>query len=174
MQVISNFQLHNAQPITPPWEMEMYWILWCISISDFQIIVSHILDSDYIQIIFHIKDHVRTKNVSAPLEEFTDWEQLQSLVSNLISPRIEINSGAEVYKAARAFTASIVSAYMLSTSKIALSELTKDLPGLDLLLKFKKRMWKLWQEIRDPGCKKAVHFISKSIRRMTRKKALER
>jgi hypothetical protein len=25
MQVISKFQQHSAQPITPLWEMEMYW-----------------------------------------------------------------------------------------------------------------------------------------------------
>jgi hypothetical protein len=37
MQVISKFQHHNAQSISPMWEMEMYWILWCIRISDFQI-----------------------------------------------------------------------------------------------------------------------------------------
>jgi exonuclease III len=36
LQVISKFQHHNAQPITPLWEMEMYCILWCIRISDYQ------------------------------------------------------------------------------------------------------------------------------------------
>jgi hypothetical protein len=35
-------------------------------------------------------------------------------------------------------------------------------------------MRKLWQETRDPGCKSAVNWVSKAIRRMTRKKALER
>jgi hypothetical protein len=67
-----------------------------------------------------------------------------------VSVVIEINSGAEADKAARAFTASLASAYRLSTSKITLSELN-DLPGLDRLLKYKKRMRKLWQEtgIRD-------------------------
>jgi hypothetical protein len=35
-------------------------------------------------------------------------------------------------------------------------------------------MRKLWQETRDPGCKKTVNWVSKSIRCMTRKKALER
>jgi hypothetical protein len=34
-------------------------------------------------------------------------------------------------------------------------------------------MRKLWQETRDPGCKKTVNWVSKSIRRMTRKKPLE-
>jgi hypothetical protein len=57
------------------------------------VIVSDILDSDHLPIIFHIPDHVRTKNISAPLEKFTDWERFQSLASNLISPRLEINSG---------------------------------------------------------------------------------
>jgi hypothetical protein len=32
----------------------------------------------------------------------------------------------------------------------------------------------LWQETRDTGCKKAVNWVSTSIRHMTRKKALER
>jgi hypothetical protein len=35
-------------------------------------------------------------------------------------------------------------------------------------------MKKLWQETRDPGCKTAVNWVSKAIRRMARKKALER
>jgi hypothetical protein len=115
------------------------------------VIVSDILDSNHLPIIFHILDHVTTNNVSAPLEKFTDWERFHSLASNLISPRLEINSGAEADKAVRAFTASIASAYRLSTSKITLSELNNDLSGLDRLLKYKKRMRKLWQETRDPG-----------------------
>jgi hypothetical protein len=95
------------------------------------VIVSDILDSDHLPIIFHILDHVRTKNVSPPLEKITDWDRFQSLASNLISPRIEINSGAEDDKAGRAFTASLASAYRLSTSKITLSELNSYPPGLD-------------------------------------------
>jgi hypothetical protein len=57
------------------------------------VVVSDILESDHLPIIFHILDHVRTKNVLAPHEKFTDWERFQSLASNLISPRIKINSG---------------------------------------------------------------------------------
>jgi hypothetical protein len=60
----------------------------------------------------------------------------------------------------------------MSTSKITLSELNKDLSGLDLLLKY-KRMRKLWQETRVPGCKTEVNWVSKAIRRIIRKKALE-
>jgi hypothetical protein len=32
----------------------------------------------------------------------------------------------------------------------------------------------LWQETRDPACKTAVNWVTKSIRWMTSKKALER
>jgi hypothetical protein len=69
----------------------------------------------------------------------SDSERFQSLVSNLTSPRIEINSGIEANKDVHAFTASIALAYRLSTSKITLSELNNDLPGLDRLLKYKKK-----------------------------------
>jgi hypothetical protein len=42
------------------------------------------------------------------------------------------------------------------------------------LLSYKKRLRKLWRETRDPECKTALNWVSKSIRRLTRKKALER
>jgi hypothetical protein len=115
------------------------------------------------QITFHILDHVRTKKVKAPSGKFRDCEWIQGLASNLISPRNEINSGEEVDKAAQAFTASITSTYRLLTSKITLAELNNDLPGPHRLLKYKKRMRKLWQETRDPGCKTTVYGVSKSI-----------
>jgi hypothetical protein len=38
------------------------------------VIVSDILDSDHLPIIFHILDQVRTKTISAPLQKCTDWE----------------------------------------------------------------------------------------------------
>jgi hypothetical protein len=78
-----------------------------IRLSD--VIVSDILDSDHLLIIFYILDRVRTKEIWNPLEKFTDLERFQSLASNLISPRIEINSGVEADRA-RSFTASIASA----------------------------------------------------------------
>jgi hypothetical protein len=49
-----------------------------------------------------------------------------------------------------------------------------DLPGLDRLLNHKQRLRKLWHETRDPACKTAVNWVVKTIRRMTRKKELER
>jgi hypothetical protein len=130
--------------------------------------------SDHLPIIFHILDHVKIKNLSEPIEKSTDWERFQILVSELISPRIEIYSGVETAKAARDLTASIASAYRLATSKVTLSGINNDIPGLDRLLKHKRRLRKLWQETRDPACKMAVNWVTKAIRRMTRKKALER
>jgi hypothetical protein len=138
------------------------------------VIVSDILVPDHLPVIFHILDHVKIRNLSDPIEKFTDWDRFQSLASELISPKIEIKTGVEADKAARDFSASIASAYRLSTSKSTLLDLNNDLPGLDRLLKHKQRLRKLWQETRDPACKTAVNWVSKAIRQMTRKKALER
>jgi hypothetical protein len=103
-------------------------------------IVSDILDSDHLPIIFHILDHVKIRNFSNPIEKFTDWDRFQSLASELISPKIEIKSGVEADKTARDFSASIASEYRLSTSKITLLDLSNDLPGLDRLLRHKQRL----------------------------------
>jgi endonuclease/exonuclease/phosphatase family metal-dependent hydrolase len=54
-----------------------------IRVSD--VIVSDILDSDHLPIVFHILDHVKIRTLSEPIEKFTDWERIQSLASNLIS-----------------------------------------------------------------------------------------
>jgi endonuclease/exonuclease/phosphatase family metal-dependent hydrolase len=70
---ISKFLHHSVQPITLLGEMEMYWFIVVhknIRLSN--VIVSDILDSDHLPIIFHILNHVRTHNLSAPAEKFTD------------------------------------------------------------------------------------------------------
>jgi hypothetical protein len=99
-----------------------------------------ILDSDHLPTAFHILHHVRTKNLQEPFEKCTNWERFRSLASNLISPRIEINSGIEADKAVCHFTAAVASAYIPLISKITSSELNHDLPGLDQLLNYKKRL----------------------------------
>jgi hypothetical protein len=104
-----------------------------------EVIVSDILDSDHLPIIYHILDHVRTRNPSDPVDKFTDCKRFQSLASELISPRIQINSGEEANKEVHDFTASTVLAFRLSTSKITLSDLNNDLPDLENLLKHKRR-----------------------------------
>jgi hypothetical protein len=89
---------------------------------------------------------------------------VSKLASELIALKIEIKSGIEADKAALDFTASIASAYRLSTSNITLLDLNNDLSGVDWLLKHKQRLRKLWQETRDPACKTAVNWVSKAIR----------
>jgi hypothetical protein len=46
----------------------------------------------------------KRKELSESLEKFTDWESFQSLISNIFSPIVEINSGVEADKAACDFT----------------------------------------------------------------------
>jgi hypothetical protein len=77
-----------------------------IRLSD--VTVFDILDSDHIPIIFYLLEPVKVSNVSKPIEKLTDWKQFQNITSELISPRLEINSGTEADKAVRDFTASIV------------------------------------------------------------------
>jgi hypothetical protein len=55
-----------------------------------KVIVSDVLDSDHLPIVFHILDHVTTRNLSDRVEKFTDWDRFQSLASDLVSPRIQI------------------------------------------------------------------------------------
>jgi hypothetical protein len=90
----SKFQHHNAPLIIPLREMVTHWTLWFTRILDFQVTVSNILDSDHLPIIFHILDHVKIRNLSEPIEEFTDWERFQSLASDLTSPRLKLNRQA--------------------------------------------------------------------------------
>jgi hypothetical protein len=57
--------------------------------------------------MFSILDHVKAREVLDPVEKFTDWERFQSLASDLVSLKIQINSSIEADKAARDFAASI-------------------------------------------------------------------
>jgi hypothetical protein len=100
------------------------------------VIVSDILDIDHLPIVFHILDHVKIKNLSESVEKFTDWNRFQSLASEFISPKVEINLWVEADKPARDFTASFASAYRLSASKITLSNINNDLRDLDQWLKY--------------------------------------
>jgi hypothetical protein len=85
-----------------------------------EVTASESLKSDHLPVFLHLLDHIRTRNFLYPVDNFTFWEQFQSLVSELISPTAPINSEEEAYKATRDFTVSIASAYRISTSKIKL------------------------------------------------------
>jgi hypothetical protein len=139
-----------------------------------EINVLEILDSDHLPILFYMLDHVSTKDILAPVETFTDWDRFQSLVSDLISPSTQIHTFKDAKETARKFTASMSSAYRLSTHKVTLSELNEELPELERLLQLKHRLRKLWQETRDPVCKAAVNWVNKTIPKMTQKKIKER
>jgi hypothetical protein len=110
-----------------------------------------------------------------PVEKFTDSERFQSLASALVSPRVEINSYIETDKAARNFAASIASActgHLTKTTTI--SDHSRSPTGMERLLEHKKRLRKLWQETRDSACKTAVNWVTKTVRRMVRRRKLER
>jgi hypothetical protein len=93
---------------------------------------------------------------SNPVDKLKDLYRFQSLASELISPRIQINSGEEIDKGARGFTASTASVYRLLARKITLSDLNNYLPGLEILLNFNRRLRKLWQVTWNPACKTTV------------------
>jgi hypothetical protein len=100
-----------------------------------EVIVSDILNSDHLPTIFHLLDHIRSRTLFDQVDKFTDWERFQHLASELISPKIQINSEEKADKAARNFTASIALAYRIATSKITLLNIIKDIPGLKNVLK---------------------------------------
>jgi hypothetical protein len=101
------------------------------------------------------------------------WERFQTLASEWISPKIKIDSGQEADKAAYNFTASIALAYRLSTRKITLSTLNKNLPGLESWLKHKQRLRILWQVAWDLACETTVNWVTKTIGWMTCRKTIE-
>jgi hypothetical protein len=64
IQFISKFNRHNIV------------VHKNIRLSD--VIVSDILDSDHLPIIFHILNHIRTKQISKQLEKFADRERFKA------------------------------------------------------------------------------------------------
>jgi hypothetical protein len=85
------FQHHNPIHYSPAGNSDM---LDTVVHKNVQLLeVSDIGDSDHLPIIFHILDHIKTTKLSGQIEKFTYWKQFQSLPPELISPRIQINSG---------------------------------------------------------------------------------
>jgi hypothetical protein len=64
--------------------------------------------------------------------------------------------------------------YRLSTKTTTISYRNRGSSSLERLLKHKQRLRKLWQGTRDPACKTAGNWVTKTIRRIARKRALER
>jgi hypothetical protein len=86
---------------------------------------------------------------------------------------VDINLCVEVDKVVPDFASSIASVYRLST-KQTISDRNRGPSSLESLLKHKRGRSKLWQETRDPACKTAVNWVTKTIRRIARKRALGR
>jgi hypothetical protein len=102
------------------------------------VIVSDIPDSDHLPkystswIILELQNSWKDSKI------VIDWGWLQSIATDIVSPRIEINLGIESDKAVCNFTASVALVYQLSTTKLILLELNNDLPDLDHLLSTKR------------------------------------
>jgi hypothetical protein len=65
-------------------------------------------------------------------------------------------------------------AYRLLTRKTTIVDQKYEIPGLDHLLKHKRKLRKIWQETRDLACKTAVNWVNQNIWRVVRKRALVR
>jgi hypothetical protein len=105
-----------------------------------EVIVTDILESDRLPVIFSTLGPVRTRTILDPVENLTDWELFQSFALELISPDIKIHSSNEADEAARDFAASVASAYRLSTRTTTILDSKFAMPRLDHLLKHKGKL----------------------------------
>jgi hypothetical protein len=87
-----------------------------------EIIISDILDSDHLPIVFHLLDHVTIGNFSDMVDKSTDWEQFLNLVSEITLLRIQNNLGEEADEAVRDFAAPVASAYRLPKNKLTFKQ----------------------------------------------------
>jgi hypothetical protein len=136
--------------------------------------VLDIMDSNHLPIMFCIFNHIKPREILDPVEKFTDWERLQSPASALVYPRVEIDSCIEADNAARDLAASIASAYRLSTKTTTISDRNRGAYSLERLFNHKQRLRKLCQGTRESACKTAVNWVTKTVRRIARQRALER
>jgi hypothetical protein len=130
-----------------------------IRVSD--VIVSDIMGSDHLTIVFHILVKLKLGISRNLLKNLQYWSGFKALPQNKFLLESKLTRGVEADKAARDFTAFNASACRLSTGKVTLSDIHNDLPWLDRLLKHKQKLRKLWQETRDPACKAAVNRVTK-------------
>jgi hypothetical protein len=94
-------------------------------------------------------DPVTTREALDLVEKLTNWDQFQSLATELISQNILIYSSNDADKVARGVAAPLASAYRLSTRNTTIFDRRCEIPALNYLLKHKKKLRKLWQENRD-------------------------
>jgi hypothetical protein len=56
------------------------------------VIISDILYSDHLPIVFNILCHVKIRNPSEPIEKLTDWDRFQNLASEYL-PEPKLTGG---------------------------------------------------------------------------------
>jgi hypothetical protein len=118
-------------------------------------------------------DHFSARDISAPVEKHTDWERFRSLTSEIISPRIQIDTLEGAVKPA-CNSQSLLPLHIAIDKPDHTSGTKNELPGLDPLLQHKQRQRKLQHETRDAACETVTDWITKTIRRMMWNKAFER
>jgi hypothetical protein len=158
--VSSNFEI-SAPPYstrhTPDGKGDVLHIVVHENVRLSEVIVTDFLGSDRLPIKFSILDPVRRREALDPVENSTDWEQFQSLTSELISSNIEIHSSNKADKDTHNFAASIASAYRISTRKTTILDRKYEISSLNRLLEHERKLRKLWQETMDPDCKTAIN-----------------
>jgi hypothetical protein len=117
------------------------------------LIVCDIVDSYHPKIVLHVLDHIRAMEVWNRAEKFTDSEWFQSLTSELISPRIQINCSEEAGIRQLTITQPVSPWHRLMTSKATLSSLNNYLPDLHRLLRHKQGLRNLCHETGGPASK---------------------
>jgi hypothetical protein len=138
----SNFEISTPQcptHYTPDGKGDVLDIVVHQNIRLLQVIVTDILNSDHISIMFTILDPVIARKALNPVEKFTNWEQFQSITYELISPNTLLHSSNKADKAARDFAASLASTYTLSTIKTIISNTKYEIPSLLRLLNYRRK-----------------------------------
>jgi hypothetical protein len=107
-------------------------------------IVTDILDSDHLPIVFTILGPAGAREDSDSVEMFTCWVRFQSLAHDFISPSVHFHSSAESNQAAGDFAASIATADRLAIRTAMILDRKYELSGLNRLLKYKTELRKLW------------------------------
>jgi hypothetical protein len=77
--VTLKFQPRNVPLTTPAGNGDALGIVVPQNVRLLEVVVSDVLDSDHLPIIFHILDHVTIRNLSDPVEKVTACDRFKAL-----------------------------------------------------------------------------------------------
>lgn len=122
-----------------------------------------------------LKSHTRNVYHSGPCQNKGSWkdDRLGTVSKPHPWTHIQIHPSNEADKEAHSFAVSVALAYRLSTRRTTVLARKYKLPILDRLLKYKRKLRKLWQDTGDPACKTAVNWNTQNIGKIVQKRALE-